>query len=96
MKNIFQFAKKPGYTILFVVIAIAAAWLYIGPLTNQQEYHTLEWVFAILFPLLLGLIVANQVYNLREVKTCPTSATSGGVIGGIAGLTTVACPACLL
>ena len=96
MKNVFQFAKKPGYIALFVLVMGAVAWLYMGPLTIQDNYDAIAWIFAIAFPILVGLIVASQVYNIREVKTCPTSATSGGILGSVAGIITVGCPACPL
>ncbi len=92
----FRVFKKGSYFLIFLITAIIIAWLYIGPLTNQEVYDTVGWIFVILFPILVGLIVSNQVYNLREAKTCPTSATAGGFIGGIVGIVTVGCPLCPL
>ena len=87
---------KPKYFLIFLLVAVFISWLYIGPLTDQHMYTALGWIFAILFPILVGLIVSLQVYNLSERKTCPSSATSSGIIGGIAGIITVGCPACPL
>ncbi|MBI4155581.1 hypothetical protein HY498_05890 [Candidatus Woesearchaeota archaeon] len=94
--NIIVRLSKLKYLLIFLVVAILVGWLYIGPLTNQEVYDAVGWIFAILFPILVGLIVSLQVYNLSERKTCPTSATSSGILGGIAGIITVGCPACPL
>ena len=96
LSNAFRVFKKGNYFLLFLIVALVVGWLYIGPLTNTEVYDIVAWIFAILFPILVGLIVSNQVYNLKEVKTCPASATTGGVIGGIAGIVTVGCPVCPL
>ncbi len=92
----FRIFKKVNYALIFFVVAILIAWLYMGPLTIQDNYDAIAWIFAIVFPVIVGLIVANQVYNIREVKTCPTSATSGGILGSVVGIITVGCPACPL
>lgn len=91
-----QVFRRPKYLVIGLIVAIFVAWLYIGPLTNQAGYHTLEWIFAVAFPLLVGAIVATQIYSRKEIKACPAKASTGGVVGGVVGLITVACPACPL
>ncbi len=96
INNILERISKPKYLLIFIITTVLMGWLYIGPLTDQNMYNAVGWIFAILFPILVGLIVSLQVYNLSERKTCPTSATSSGIIGGVAGIITVGCPACPL
>ncbi len=91
-----QVFQKPKYLVIALGVAVFIGWLYIGPLTNQAEYHTLGWIFAIAFPLLVGTIIATQVYNRLEVKTCPVKGSVGGVVGGVLGLITVSCAGCPL
>lgn len=96
MENILKLFEKPKYSGIWGVVTVFVGWLYIGPLTIQENYDLFAWVFAILFPLLVGFIVAMQIYNQMERKTCPASASTGGVLGGIAGIITVGCPLCPL
>ena len=96
MENIMKIIEKPKYLGIWGIITIFVGWLYIGPLTIQDNYNLFGWVFAILFPILVGFIVAMQMHNLTERKTCPASASTGGIIGGIVGIITVGCPACPL
>ena len=96
INNIIVRLSKPKYFLIFLLVAVFIGWLYIGPLTNQDNYNAVGWIFAILFPILVGLVVSLQVYNITERKTCPSPATSSGIIGGIAGIITVGCPACPL
>ncbi|MBI5072875.1 hypothetical protein HZA99_03585 [Candidatus Woesearchaeota archaeon] len=96
MENIMKIIEKPKYLGIWGVVAVFVGWLYIGPLTIQENYDLFAWVFALVFPLLVGFIVAMQTYNLTERKTCPASASTGGVLGSIAGIITVGCPVCPL
>lgn len=91
-----QVFQKPKYLVIGLLTAIFVAWLYIGPLTDQAHYHNLGWIFAITFPLLVGAIIATQIYNRIEVKTCPAKASAGGLAGSIIGLITVSCASCPL
>ena len=93
-ENVGKILSTPKYLTILVMSAAIFMWLYIGPLTNQEAYNTFGWVFAIVFPILTGGIIAGQWYNLSERKTCPASATSGGILGSVIGLVTVACPVC--
>lgn len=86
----------PKYLLIGIVVAVLVGWLYMGPLTIQDNYDAFAWTFALVFPVLVGFIVAAQVYNKTERKTCPGTASTGGVLGGIAGIITVGCPACPL
>lgn len=95
-ENIKKLASKPKYLALWGVVAVVVGALYIGPLTDQAQYHAFAWTFALVFPVLVGFIVAMQWYNKSERKTCPGTASTGGVLGGIAGIITVGCPACPL
>ncbi len=96
LKNGIKVLTNPKYLVIFGIVAVFVGWLYIGPLTNQDNYDAVGWLFAILFPILVGFIVAMQWYNLTERKTCPATASTGGVLGSLAGIVTVACPACPL
>lgn len=96
LENIGKALSKPKYLGIFGVVAIFVGWLYMGPLTIQDNYNAFAWVFALLFPILVGFIVAMQVYNKTERKTCPATASTGGFLGGIAGIITVGCSACPL
>ncbi|MBI4448630.1 hypothetical protein HY641_01195 [Candidatus Woesearchaeota archaeon] len=95
-ENVNNLASKPKYLTIWAVSAALIMWLYIGPLTNQANYDIIGWIFAITFPIIAGGVIAGQYYNLSEVKTCPMTATTGGLIGTITGILTVACPACPL
>mgnify|MGYP005854771311 CR=1 FL=1 len=44
-------------------------------IAKKVGYLVFNWAFAILMPLLIGLVIAVQVYNLRENRTCPASGT---------------------
>lgn len=95
-ENIKKLASDPKYLLLWVAVAVVVGGLYIGPLTNQDNYNTFGWLFAVLFPVLVGFVIAMQVYNAKERKSCPATASAGGVLGGLVGLVTVACPLCPL
>lgn len=94
LENIRKALEKPKYFLAFLVTAVFVGFLYMGLLTDPALYGAIGWVFACLFPLLVGLIVAMQWYNLAERKSCSTPAAGGGIFGGIAGIITAACPAC--
>lgn len=89
-----QVIKKPKYLLIWLVVAVLIGWLYIGPLTDQNAYNALGWIFAVLMPLLTGALISTQVYNLTENKVCPATATTGGVLGWVTGIITVGCPMC--
>lgn len=93
-ENVEKLLSKPKYFMIWAVSATLLMWAYIGPLTNQANYNAIGWIFAIVFPVLAGGTLAGQWYNLTERKTCPVSATSGGIIGSLIGIVTVACPMC--
>ncbi len=93
--------KKGTYFWTWLAVTLVVGWLYLGPLTIQENYMkpglfagVVAWGFALLFPALVGAIVAVQVANYKERKTCPANATSGGVVGALAGVITVGCPLC--
>ncbi len=95
-ENIKKMLSKPKYLGIFVVVAVVVGWLYMVPLTIQGNYDAVAWLFALLFPVLVGFIVAMQIYNRTERKTCPTTASTSGALGTVAGIITVGCPACPL
>lgn len=86
--------KKGAYFLIWLVTTLVVGWLYIGPLTDQEAYDAVGWTFALVFPILVGAMVAVQVANYREQKSCPLNATSGGVGGTILGIVTVGCSTC--
>jgi hypothetical protein len=86
--------KKPAYFFTWLGTALIVGWIYIGPLTNQEAYDAVGWIFAAAFPVLAGAVLAVQVANYRERKTCPIKATSGGAGGAIVGIVTVGCATC--
>lgn len=93
-ENVSLIWKKGTYFWTWLATVLVVGWLYIGPLTNQANYNAFGWFFALAFPALTGATVAVQVANYKERKTCPVNATTGGVLGGIAGIITVGCPVC--
>lgn len=86
--------KRPVYFFIWVITTLVVGWLYIGPLTNQEAYDATGWIFALVFPVLVGAMVAVQAANYRERKGCPLNATGGGVGGSILGIVTVGCSTC--
>ncbi|MBI4019829.1 MAG: hypothetical protein HY367_00740 [Candidatus Aenigmarchaeota archaeon] len=56
----------------------------------------LNFALYVLFSITFGLMLSLQVYNLREVKSCPIkrSASAGGV-ATFMGFIISACPACI-
>lgn len=86
--------KRPIYFFIWLIATLVVGWLYIGPLTNEEAYDAMGWVFALAFPVLVGATLAVQVANYREQKACPVNATSGGVGGAILGIVTVGCSTC--
>ena len=86
--------KKPAYVLIWLVTTLVVGWLYVGPLTNEEAYDAIGWVFALTFPVLVGAMLAVQVANYREQKACPLKATGGGLGGGILGIFTVGCSTC--
>jgi hypothetical protein len=85
---------KGTYFLIWLVTALAVGWIYIGPLTDQDAYDAMGWIFALVFPVLVGALVAVQVANYREQKACAVNATSGGVGGTLLGIVTVGCVTC--
>lgn len=93
--------SKGKYWAWFLIPSAVIAILYIAVLTNHKNYGAqgpgylvFNWLFAILMPLFIGLVIAVQVYSLKEEKTCPRTSTTSGFFGGLLGITTVACPMC--
>lgn len=86
--------KERMYFLIWLITTLVVGSVYIGPLTDQEAYDAMGWVFALVFPLLVGAVVAVQVANYRERKACPLSATGGGVGGTILGIVTVGCVTC--
>lgn len=86
--------KKPTYFFIWLITTLVVGWLYVGPLTDQEAYDAMGWVFALVFPFLVGATLAVQVANYGERKVCPLGATGGGIGGGIAGIFTVGCATC--
>ena len=86
--------KKRTYFLTWLVTTLVVGWVYIGPLTDQEAYDAMGWVFALVFPLLVGATVAVQVANYIENKSCPLNATGGSVGGSILGIVTVGCSTC--
>jgi len=86
--------KRPTYFLIWLVTTLGVGWVYIGPLTDQEAYDVVGWIFAVAFPILVGATVAVQVANYKERKGCPIDAISGGVGGAILGIVTVGCSTC--
>ena len=86
--------KKRTYFLIWLVTTLGVGWVYIGPLTDQEAYDAMGWIFALVFPVLVGILVAVQISNYREQKGCPVNATSGGAGGAILGIVTVGCSTC--
>lgn len=86
--------KKRTYFLIWLVTTLAVGWVYIGPLTDQEAYDAMGWIFALVFPVLVGALIAVQISNYREQKSCPVNATSGGAGGAILGIVTVGCSTC--
>jgi len=86
--------QKGTYFLIWLVTTLGVGWIYIGPLTDQGAYDAMGWIFALVFPVLMGATVAVQVANYREQKSCPLNATGGGVGGSILGIVTVGCSTC--
>lgn len=86
--------KRPIYFFIWLIATLVVGWLYIGPLTNEEAYDAMGWVFALAFPVLVGATLAVQVANYREQKACPLNATGGGLGGSILGIFTVGCSTC--
>jgi len=86
--------QKGTYFLIWLVTTLGVGWIYIGPLTDQGAYDAMGWIFALVFPVLMGATVAMQVANYREQKSCPLNATGGGVGGSILGIVTVGCSTC--
>ena len=86
--------KKRTYFLTWLVTTLVVGWVYIGPLTDQDAYDAMGWIFALVFPVLVGAMVAVQAANYREPKGCPLNATGGGVGGSILGIVTVGCATC--
>src|SRR3989304_237907 len=73
--------RKPTYLFVWLVTALLVGWVYVGPLTDQEAYDGVGWIFAAAFPILVGAMVAVQIANYRERKACPINAASGGLGG---------------
>jgi hypothetical protein len=86
--------QKGTYFLIWLVTTLVVGWVYIGPLTDPGAYDPIGWVFALVFPILVGTLVAVQIANYREQKSCPINAASGGVGGGVLGIITVGCSTC--
>ena len=86
--------KRTIYFFIWLIATLVVGWLYIGPLTNEEAYDAMGWVFALAFPVLVGATLAVQVANYREQKACPLNATGGGLGGSILGIFTVGCYTC--
>lgn len=86
--------KERMYFLIWLVTTLVVGWVYIGPLTDQEAYDAMGWVFALVFPVLVGAMVAVQAANYRQQKACSLSATGGGVGGTILGIVTVGCVTC--
>ena len=99
------------YFWTFLISSAFFMWLYMGPLTIVENYSkpfidmgglngffmsAVAWTFAIGFPMLIGLIIATQWYNLKEVKTCSAGTNAASGIATVIGLATVGCPLCPL
>ncbi len=86
--------RKPTYLFVWLVTTLLVGWVYVGPLTDQEAYDAVGWFFALVFPVLVGAMVAVQVANYREQKSCPLNAMGGGAGGTILGIVTVGCATC--
>ena len=86
--------KKRTYFFTWLITALVVGGTYVGVLTDPEAYDAAGWVFALVFPVLVGALVAVQVANYREQRSCPLNATGGGVGGTILGIVTVGCVTC--
>ena len=59
-ENVKKLLENPKYLGIWAVTTAILMWLYIGPLTNQAVYNALAWIFAIVFPIHTGGIIAGQ------------------------------------
>lgn len=85
---------KRTYFLIWLITTLVIGGVYLGLLTDPAVYDAMGWVFALVFPVLVGATAAVQVVNYREQKSCPLNATSGGAGGTVLGILTVACPSC--
>lgn len=86
--------KRPTYFLIWLIATLAVGWLYIGPLTNEEAYDAMGWIFALAFPVLVGATLAVLVANYREQKACPLNAAGSGLGGSVLGIFTVGCSTC--
>ena len=86
--------KKRTYFFTWLITALVVGGTYVGVLTDQEAYDAMGWIFALVFPVLVGALVAVQISNYREQQGCPVNATSGGAGGAILGIVTVGCSTC--
>ena len=101
LKHIKTVFSKPKYILFFLVPSLLIATLYLTVWANPAAFGALgighlifNWAFALTMPLLIGLVIAVQIHNIREHKTCPATGTAGGFLGGLLGVASVACPIC--
>lgn len=77
--------KERTYFLIWLVTTLVVGWVYIGPLTDREAYDATGWVFALVFPVLVGAMVAVQAANYRQQKACPLNAMGGGAGGTLLG-----------
>lgn len=92
--NVWEALRRPKYSLILFTAAVLVGWLYAGLLNDPRSFDAIGWIFAVLFPTLVGLTIAMQWYNLAERRSCTASTSSGGILGGVAGIVTTTCPVC--
>lgn len=55
--------RKRTYFLIWLVSALVVGWVYIGLLTDREAYDAMEWIFAMVFPVLVGAMVKVTVYS---------------------------------
>ncbi len=98
ISKVLEKGKYWGWLLIpagIVFILYTAIFADPGAFGAEGPWHLIfNWGFAMLMPLLMGLVIAVQAFNQCERKTCPASGTASGLFGSFIGISTVACPMC--
>ena len=86
--------KRPMVFFIWLLATLVVGGLYVGLLTDPEAYDAMGWVFALIFPVLVGAMLAVLVTSYREQKACPLNAAGSGLGGSVLGIFTVGCSTC--